>query len=463
MGMITSPGNLSDAEKTCGNCHPDQAAGVMKSVMHTGKNIVTTTRAVIEPGQHFEHNDFQHLGHGIADSMLRKLCSSCHLGQKRSGKQPDAVKDRGGGCLACHLNDLPDDQHPVLTRKVEDGRCFGCHSRSGRIALNYAGLAEVQPETAKAAPMNHARLADGRTVVRTAADIHHQAGMACIDCHTGTGLMNLHAGNTSSGPDISCNDCHANSRTRLSRSTWPGQYATQLSRVPFQTKPEQEFLQTKNGTPLTHIQITGNQLLLYPRLGGAPLAIPQAKHQGIESFAQHEKLTCNSCHTRWIPTCLGCHMHYDPDGKQWDHSAQQFTSGTWHERRWQIRTGPATLGKRDAQTIDVFLPGMIMTLAHPDLDTTRFIRRFAPIAPHTTGHSVNCVDCHQSSTAVGLGSGRLQHTNGKLDFTPAMPNLADELPADAWTGLQGKQTETNIYPRPFTATEIKQLYEAVKK
>ena len=53
---------------------------------------------------------------------------------------------RDGGCVACNLEYPQKSEkidHPRLTVEVDNRRCFGCHSRSGRISLNYLGLAEV--------------------------------------------------------------------------------------------------------------------------------------------------------------------------------------------------------------------------------------------------------------------------------------------------------------------------------
>ena len=47
---------------------------------------------------------------------------------------------RGGGCLACHLKYKSSSAHPVMTIDIDQGYCFGCHARSGRISANYLGL-----------------------------------------------------------------------------------------------------------------------------------------------------------------------------------------------------------------------------------------------------------------------------------------------------------------------------------
>lgn len=234
-----------------------------------------------------------------------------------------------------------------------------------------------------------------------------------------------------------------------------------LERIPFKYESDQIFLQTSSGTPLWHIEQQENDdYFLYPKLGGKPVKIPQADHSHGGLTLEHQALSCDSCHASWIPTCLGCHMSYDNNQKQWDHTLQKFSPGAWLERRWNTDTGPATLGRLNANTVDVFMPGMIMSLDHPTLDKTRFIRRFASISPHTTGPGRSCKNCHRSSVALGLGKGQLNHNDGRLEFQPKMAPLADGLPADAWTNMDKSAVGSDHdYPRPFTALEIEKLYE----
>jgi hypothetical protein len=222
-GLIAFPGDLATAERACGNCHAGRVTGVAGNLMQTGRGIVRKTRAALDdsPGADGPAN-FQSLGDGIADSMLRKQCASCHLGQPKRSHALDVTRDRGGGCLACHVNEYPEDAHPALTTRVDDGRCFGCHSRSGRIALSYTGLAEIPP-AAETDELPGLRLADGRPVERQPADVHYLAGMGCIDCHTSVGLMG-DAGDAThqrEAVDIACTDCHGSAAPRVAMQDWP--------------------------------------------------------------------------------------------------------------------------------------------------------------------------------------------------------------------------------------------------
>lgn len=438
--LISFPGELSNAERTCGNCHADRVASVNQNLMHTGRGIVDVTRRLLEnKTAPDETASFQSLGHGVADSMLRKLCASCHTGQSKADHQLDAMRDRGGGCLACHVNSYPQDSHPSVTTQVSDARCFGCHSRSGRISLSYAGLAEVD-EPVSEGPEAGLRLPDGRQVERKPADVHYSAGMGCIDCHTSVGLMGsaADASHQSQAVDIACVDCHDNSSGPVGLDEWPAPMSLFKRRLPFYADDTTRFLATaKHSTPLWHIELRSDGAWLHTKNTARVLKIPELDPAYHSEDADHRRLECATCHSQWAPQCFGCHMEYDADGVQWDHVEQRETPGRWREQRSQFRNGLGTLGVNGGNRIAVFVPGMIMTVLHPDWENEKFIREFAPLSPHTTGAARSCSSCHRSSEALGLGQGDLdEHAEG-YRFIPSQEILQDGLPPDAWTDLGG--------------------------
>jgi hypothetical protein len=459
-GLIAFPGNLDNAARTCGNCHAGQLAGVVESPMHRGHGMVRITREVMgEPTEGDRSNDLQSLGHGPADSLLRKLCASCHLGQRKQRHALDVTRDRGGGCLACHVNAYPEDAHPRIDAQVEDGRCFGCHSRSGRISLSYPGLVETTAQETTGAG-HYARLMDGRLVQHTAADAHQRAGLACIDCHTGRGLMGQ-IRVEADGTDIACSDCHANTNSRITRADCPQGQQAAPTHISFAVTPDQPFLTTRHGTPLWHIEVTENGLRLHLKLQDRRVMIPQIDTDHFPLPEAHEHLSCDACHSQWAPQCHGCHLTYDRSERQWDHAERAFSPGTWRERRWGVRHGAPTLGiNGEAQVVPV-VPGMIMTIEHPDWEAPRFVRHFAALSPHTTGPARSCESCHRSSMAVGLGSGRLEVDAAKVSFQPALPPGPDGLPADAWTTLSSPAPSApGMTVRPFAPAEIRRVLGA---
>lgn len=465
LDLIAFPGELNNAERACGSCHAARVASVKSNLMHTGRGIVAVTRQLIDGGSGDDETvNFQSLGHGVADSMLRKLCASCHLGQAKAEHRLDVMGDRGGGCLACHVNDYPENGHPPLTASVSDARCFGCHARSGRISLSYTGFAEVE-DSMQAGEHSGLRLPDGRHVERKAADVHYLAGMACIDCHTSIGLMGAagEAKHQRQSVDIACTDCHDNNGKLISLDEWPTSMAFFRQRLAFVTDDGAKFMTTaKNKTPLWNIELRTDGAWLHTKNSGRVLKIPGLDAANHAGDPDHERLECATCHSQWAPQCFGCHMEYDADSPQWDHVEQRETAGRWNEQRSQVRNELGTLGVNEENRIELFVPGMIMTVAHPDWDDDKFIRVFAPLSPHTTGASRNCRSCHDSSEALGLGQGEIVKESGQYNFNPGHERLQDGLPGDAWTNLDsslGGRTPVQDQ-RPLNKDEIKAILDA---
>lgn len=469
-GLLGFPGNLSNAQQACGSCHPKQVSSVLKSFMHSGKGMVHVTRQVVdEPGEAKGSADLSHLGRTPADTLLRKLCAGCHLGQDKKQHALDAVKDRGGGCLACHINAYPESGHPQLTLKVSDERCFGCHSRSARISLNYAGLAELT-ESAIGPENLHTlgRLSDGRLVKRKTADIHHQAGMSCIDCHTVKGLMGSAHGmrHREEAVDVACADCHDNRSQRVRIEHWPADTAGFLNRIPFEHGAQREFLKTgRFGTPIWNVEITtdpksGSELFyMHRKNGGKRLRIPQMSAASHPLAREHERLTCAACHAQWAPQCYGCHLSFTEGQRQWDHVERRATQGRWQQKRWDFRHDLPTLGVTADNRVSPFIPGMIFTIDHPQWEQTKFRRLFASISPHTVGKSRSCESCHRAPLALGLGQGHLLTLHGKRGFKSRRDALVDGLPADAWTEWDAPRpgVGTRDGERSFSSNEIKRV------
>ena len=464
-GLLDFPGELANAERGCGNCHHNRVASVANNLMHDGRGIVRVTRQLFDKDDGTDESiNFQSLGHGIADSMLRKQCASCHIGQKKTEHRHDVMWDRGGGCLACHVGEYPENAHPTLTANVSDARCFGCHARSGRISLSFSGLAEVDPATG---PGNSSglRLPDDRHVEKMPADVHYLAGMSCIDCHTSVGLMGdagdaLHQ---RQAVDISCSDCHDNRSPTINLAEWPTDLVSVIARLPFAATTETDFLTTANNrTPLWHVELRDDGAWLHTKNTGRVLRIPTVAPASQTHDEHHGRLACASCHSQWAPQCFGCHMEYDPDGEQWDHVERATTPGRWSNKRWHVNNALPALGVNDDDRIELFVPGMVMTVDHPDLVEEQFVRIFAPLSPHTTGKSRSCESCHRSSEALGLGQGQITRNAGETLFEPANDLLRDGLPADAWTNVGNTLGGGTPMPgqRPLNKAEMDAVLDA---
>jgi hypothetical protein len=473
-GMVLIPGNLAIADRTCGTtgCHGEIVGRVAKSLMGSGRGIVRANRKLfgefVSPHALMRDN-LSNLGSSNADHHLGQMCQRCHLGHSKDELGKITEDSRGGGCLACHLNySAKSKEHPSLSIKVSDNHCFGCHSRSGRISTNFEGWHETKKRANKTfKESSEYRLVGSskRVFSRQHADIHHQAGLACIDCHTATETMGdgkLYR-HQREQLEVSCEDCHF--KQQASTLGWQElsdeDRRILLIRYKDELK-ERRFLATKKGRRgliNTYLDMQG-----IPKLQGKisgkvhDLKAPATVCQGGKG--EHSSLSCQSCHSAWVPQCISCHTQQDQDGR-------------WIEYSGDFLAEPPTMGVKQVvgggRKIVPVAPGMIMTLNQQASNLKKidiellakkgsFHRRFVQVAPHTTmikGRS--CISCHCSPLALGLGRGGLvRSSEGSWDFLPEYGVLRDGLPADAWTSLFSQSLDLSFKDkalRPLNSSE----------
>jgi hypothetical protein len=451
----------------------------------------------------------QQLGRSPADTHLRQLCASCHLGAEKIALGPNDEESRGGGCNGCHLSysataraastryeqqkargdaEAP-TAHPALSLDIDDGQCFGCHSRSGRISTSYEGWHEVHEPPAGAsdaerpAPSRFRTLQDERVFERVLPDVHQQRGLDCIDCHTSVEVMGdgvAHA-RKSDQLRVTCEDCHARpgsglpvvpagqidpeSRRILAVRGWPGSAPSHFVRTP-RGDTLVNMVVDERGAPGLVRKRTGERRELK---AAAPVCV---EGRG------HARLSCGSCHTGWAPRCPTCHTSFDATAEAYDWVVDANVKGAWKETSGPFAADPPTLGVRRLpetsgnriEVIDTFVPGMILTLDRNREPGQRsdptFRRLYARIEPHTTRREArSCTSCHNDPVALGYGQGDLRYVvtaaGGRWTFSPAAPPLAEDgLPADAWIPFLGSRSgmlSTRDDVRPFSIGEQRRI------
>jgi hypothetical protein len=509
--MIRIPGNLSDAPQTCGaaGCHSEIIPRVERSIMATFAGVIDVNRRIfgetVNPAAPPPH--VRDLKDSAADTHLRQLCVSCHLGQSKDAWGPIGQESRGGGCNACHLTYSPAASralehyestplqnrksvptvHPSFTVNPENQHCFGCHSRSGRISTSYEGWHELRDSPSPAdlagdhsAAPRFRRLDDGRYFVRVTPDVHQARGLDCIDCHTasevmGNGQVVRHKADSL---QVRCEDCHARNLSAQSPAGLDSEAHKLLGLRQWSLGPDQKLGSTRAGAPLINVVVAadGSGQLRRKRTGDfRPLRAPS---QACSAHSSHDRLSCASCHSAWAPRCASCHTRFDPAGESFDHLTHTEVKGDWIERSGAFEALPPTLGihvdPRDPShprgQIDTFVPGMILELdrnrrsgAPPD---PVFHRLYARMSAHTISRNTrSCQSCHNDPIALGYGQGNLRYEitgdSGHWRFTPAQAlSPQDALPADAWIGfLQTRigQVSTRDNVRPFNTEEQKRI------
>lgn len=349
-----------------------------------------------------------HLGSAGANNRAGDFrssgCSACHMPYSLGGKSgssdpninklepldPDDIDEPERPHARSHrihsvAKTLPSG---VQVPGIDDLTCAGCHQGSNRTVLQYWGIRldqnqdVVRGQQYPANPVtrqtthNDARLynpavgnhtfngrnanqylakedydGDGRD--DTPEDVHHEAGMGCIDCH---GSFDIHGGDALAGEAnissrmsqqvaIRCESCHGTVDAyapTVSGTAWDG--------------VQRDMPVDGAGNPLKHVhRDASGHYFLRSRLTGATHYIPQTKDTVVENgrvnpltnqaiysakasyamgradsdpsngigpmqtagvpsgFAHTDRMDCVSCHASWTNTCMGCHLSGEYD------------------------------------------------------------------------------------------------------------------------------------------------------
>lgn len=468
-GMVINPGDLRHVEKTCSveGCHPTDVHKVKHSLMATNRGILGTLLYYWgeSDSQDTDLTVEELLASGktsLALDYYRKLCGTCHLWKQKNDLPgaPDFFNEKGGGCSACHFQ-LPEREknaretlaadnataktdkkiHPLITAKVDQAHCIRCHNRSGRVGLSYIGIFESEGYGTpyEKGTMSTRQLPGARFYLEIADDIHHRKGMQCIDCHTRNEIMGdgTSYAHYEQQLEISCKVCHADS---------PGT--------------------TRKGNRLNNLSESEKPISLIGKIDKKvrPLNPPKP---GVCDFEAHKRLTCESCHSTWVPQCYGCHVKQDRRKTHLDKLTLEETAGMWEEGRSYIRYEKPMLGVW-ADEIVIVTPGCqdIVTLVDEKGKDNGGFNRFtmAAINPHTTQEKGRaCVDCHASPKTVGLGEGTVYEKDGKLVFSSLERGVdttnGQTVPFDAWVTIDGKQLQhgSRADVRPFDGKELEKI------
>ena len=474
-GMEPEPGALRSVARTCGRsgCHVREAARVATSLMARASGIVSVNRwafgEVPEPRGTATMVDLLAKEERTpAEDHLAKLCAGCHLHALRASRD-DAIHGNGSGCSACHVaRRLPGAvprPHPSVDAHVTDDRCLGCHSRSGRIALTYEGLYEIEPAQAAALGTAATTLHDGRPAGHAEADVHRRAGLSCVDCHLHTDLMGdgTRHEHSESQVEIACEACHGPARDG-GETTWAevrDPITRDLLRQQGETRPPGERVRLgRHGTPVWNLRPSEGGWSTLRKRQGVALATRPTPADANHRLPGHERLTCSACHSAWAPTCSTCHTRYDPAGAEWDFAKAAETPGRWVESSEGYDARPPALAVRPDGRIAPAIPGMVMDLDAAAASGPRFSRRlYASLDPHSTGKKArDCASCHLSSWALGLGTGTLSFESGAASFSPASPATDDaRLAVDGWTLLDAPSPGigTRVGLRSLDAAELR--------
>jgi len=474
-GMVINPSNLHWINKTCGQseCHADISHAVKNSIMTTNSGLIAST--LYQWGERSILSDtllnIETLPDtSLATSHIRKLCAGCHV-NKLQGDIPGEFGERGGGCNDCHLvAKLGSQIHPILTVEIGIDKCEKCHNRSNRTALNYQGKFESEGYGTpyEAGNFSSDTLSGARFWYPIPADVHFEAGMVCIDCHTaedvmGDGKRYAHLENQ---VHITCKDCHQMQTGKPEQDDWL--WKTISVNKNLKIPADSLFARTGLGTFFSNVFKKKNQAVLIKKLDGKELSVKQIGNRSECMMPGHERLSCQSCHSAYTPQCYGCHDLYDPGEKQLDKISYEETYGHWEEGRSYLRFEEPALGLDQFGKIMPFAPGCQVYLtaldkkSKPEHQNTWLTA--AAFDPHITRTKVpKCIDCHGTPKRMGIGQGNLTLEKAMFtfssDYDPHKSGLGS-VPLESLVNPDGNplQVMSRVGERPFNKSEIRRIY-----
>jgi len=359
-GMVLNPGDLRVAQNTCGQegCHVEQVKHVKNTLMATNRGIISTLQyywkeikdnngtLTVEKLLENPYNQ-----KGLATDYFRKLCATCHLWLPKD-TLPGFLSEKGGGCTACHYT--PKDKvprqhkgkHPLITKQIPMENCVRCHNRSGRIGLSYQGLYESEGYGApfEDGEFSSLQLEDGRFIQKIHPDIHYEKGLVCIDCHNQKELMGdgRQRSHLYQQVEIRCETCHGGQK--------------HLEKLLKEQKSNKKYPTLNN-----LVQDKKGQILLKGKIDNKNHPLQPLLENRCRN-PQHKRLSCQACHSTWVPQCYGCHVRYDKGKTQLDKLSLQETFGLWQEYRSYMRYESPILGvlqdnKHPRGEIVVLVPG----------------------------------------------------------------------------------------------------------
>ena len=525
---FVNPGDLRVAAESCGasGCHPEHVATVPLSVMSTYAGHYTLPRflagsqdhgaimaavdvvdpdydaatappgaverlqALREPDPLADRSDLA----SVMDAYLPKSCPTCHL--NAFGKNDSPGSYRSSGCSACHVLYADDGlsrsadpveprdlvRHPIrheLTTRIPTEQCGHCHFQGGRIGLAYRGIREggFSPEKTPehGVTLGHTLYGHGpdyyfsdeddtNEIDETPPDLHHEAGMVCMDCHVGGdvhGDGNLYASERFQ-VGSRCEDCHGSVRAVA------------------EPDPEDGLFKNSKGFPLRRLtrNASGAVFLELATQPGVVLEVPQIKRlldsglrpamtlaMGVDAngFSHTDSIECHACHTSWRQTCFGCHVTQNDRFGQRNETTGIVSQGAFSAVRDDYSLDFYALGINERGKLSPLCNSMSLLLSYTDVTgTSRYtdaVRTSAegrrgfgwnPFHHHTVSRMPqDCDRCHPTGSGSDpANAARLAETYGYGNGSVTVLAGSETLDLTAFLDAEGNLVSE--FPHPNT-------------
>lgn len=494
-------------EKSCGQCHAYQLRRLQSNLMFTNTGFVKNIRLTWEGGSEGLYatraqSTFAANGEpvellavseldNLAGELYRKYCSLCHVGIE---SHQSWRASHASGCAACHFpfndngtyqgNDLalrgkwPHSATHRMESLPTNDVCLRCHNRSGRIALSYQGLNDGNNGAVPVKNAFPANVISGaRNVSHIQADIHHDKGLECIDCHTSRDVMGdgYAYENMYLQTEVACEDCHgsATQRPDVQEVKRENDEAVRESRsYQRQVQLGDSLVLTSKGRAYSNVFYREGQVILVGKRDGHEHVSKVITDTPEHQIVGHERMECYACHTAAVPQCFGCHTQYDRSKTGYDFMLKRETTGRFSEKEDYRSLYPFALALDQRGKIAPLTPGCQTFVTV--LDETGVVvkreyvsefrgkkqLRFAPFYSHNTpAKAVGCSECHANPAFLGFG----QHVvEGQSVESTLLCEQGDELPLDGYMvmkygTIQPFSAVVREHSRPLNETEVRRV------
>jgi hypothetical protein len=319
-----------------------------------------------------------------------------------------------------------------------NAHCFGCHSRSGRFALGFEGWHEMQgrPGADEVRGKRVRKLEDGRTVEFVVADIHHEKGLSCIDCHNANEVMGAGAPVTYKREQqrVGCEDCHAEKLASVSPAGVDPESASLLRLRGRSLGLGERMGTTRDGDPLVNVVVSPNGARLVTKHDARSLL--EAPAAACTRTARTKGSRATPAATARAPRLRLLPYAVRPGRRGIRPRGAAVGPGTWNETSGRFEAKPPALGVlrggagprrhrllRARHGDDLRPQPRGRQGARRDLPSL-----FAKLSAHTTRREArSCDSCHRDPVALGYGAGALRFTarggESALTFDPALRRI----------------------------------------
>jgi len=429
---------------------------------------------------------------GLSGELYRKFCSRCHVGTENADSY-GAV--HGAGCAACHFpwNDEGTYRGKDRTMAGKAGRaashrleplpgtevCARCHNRSGRIALSFQGLYDGNNglvPTLRGEP-GPVMTSGARSLTHIQPDVHHGAGLECIDCHTSRDVMGdgYAYATMYRQTEIACEDCHGSGEKpptlrEIDRENDPALRESRHYRRPLTMG--MKTVQTARGRSYSNVFASDGGIWLQGKRSGRLHRVKTITGTPEHTLPGHGRMECFACHSRTVVQCYGCHTRYDRGRPGMDYVTGEETPGAFSETEDYRTLYPFPLAINQRGKVSPVTPGCqtFVTVADEEgvIEKEEYVARFrgrqqlrfAPFYSHNTGKkAVPCKECHANPAFLGFGQGVLEGASLKATLRCEKSGTK---PLDGFLTMEKGEVRsfgaiTREHSRPFTGSEVRRI------